>query len=52
VFFSLWLETVPCNKSAIRLCAVDLSEKTKGAVESVIGLRIHQEFSQAQLEHI
>ncbi|TSA45810.1 hypothetical protein D4R51_01230 [bacterium] len=43
MFFSFWLETVPCNKSAIRFCAVDLSERTKGAVKSVIGLRMHQE---------
>jgi len=43
VFFSFWLETVPCNKSAIRLCAVDLPELAKGAVKSDIGLRMHQE---------
>jgi hypothetical protein len=43
VFFSLRLETVSCNKSAIRLRAVDLPELAKGAVKSVIGLRVCRE---------
>jgi len=36
-----------CNKSAIRLCAVDLPEMAEGAVKSNRGLRVHQEFSRA-----
>ena len=50
--FSFRAKTVLCNKSAIRLCAVDSSEKMKGAVKSNIGLRMCQESSQAQLEQI
>jgi hypothetical protein len=50
--FSFRAKTVLCNKSAIRLCAVDFPERAKGAVKSNIGLRMCQEFSQAQLEHI
>lgn len=32
--FSFQAKTGLCNKSAIRLCAVDLSERIKGAVKS------------------
>jgi hypothetical protein len=39
----LLLMTRLCNKSAIRLCAVDLPEMAKGAVKSNSGSRVHQE---------
>jgi len=39
----LSLMTRLCNKSAIRLCAVDLHDSAKGAVKSNSGSRAHQE---------
>src|SRR3989344_7445714 len=35
--------TGSCNESAIRLCAVDSPERTKGAVKSNSGLRVYRE---------
>jgi len=39
-----------CNESAIRLCAVDLSEGIEGAVKSKIGLRTYRELGRGPQE--
>ena len=44
--YELLLITGLCNKSAIRLCAVDLPERAKGAVKSNFGLWVYRELGQ------
>ena len=52
IFFSIRLETLLCNKSAIRLRAVDLPERVEGAVKSGGGLRVYQEcYSKQRTSH-
>ena len=40
------LVTGLCNKSVIRLCAVDSPERVEGAIKSNSGLRVYRELGQ------